>query len=264
MKDYDFKLNFSHNFSGNCSTYGPELFSDSNRLEITRKHFPEVNATFDEPQQTKEKWNNFSDLLRINSERIPLAIEGTRRNQDGEKGLLPNQAIDTTGKEVYNRDNCKTEGVFLDRTVQHIERRRTSPLTQVFEIRKLEDKLASSRKIKFDKRIESLRCPLQTKSTKTLFKKELFTPSIISLISANVREGCILPKDDDTNQSGTFYNKYLQLLPADGADKLRKRSDMEFPKPIKTKRVLPTLEPKRSMMRRPKRKRNQFICKTSR
>ena len=129
----------------------------------------------------------------------------------------------------------------------------------MFKIAKLEKKLASSRKSKIDKRVEGLRQPLAAKATNTLLKRQRFTPSVISLMSADVVKGPSLLTEDKTRHVRTSYKKCLQLLPVDGAAKLSHRTDdIALSKPITAKTILPTLETKRSLVQLPNKTRNQF------
>ena len=218
--------------------------SDS-RLKITHKHLPEIKAPFWQLQQTHEKRNNFSSLLNIDSGTKPSITNKTFGREDEEVKSLSNKPRIRAKEDECECHTCKCERI-CERRRQLLAKKQRKDLPQVFKIAKLEKKLASSRKSKIDKRVEGLRQPLGAKAATTLLKRERFTPSVISLMSADVVKGPSLLTYDKTSHTRTSHKKCLQLLPVDGAAKLSNRTDgIAHSKPITAKTILPTLETKR-------------------
>ena len=219
---------------------------------------PEINASF---WQTNKKRNNFTSLLHIDPGTNPSITKKTVDRKDEE--VKSNKPRNRAKEDECECHTCKCEWI-CERRRQLLAERERKDLTQVYKIGKLEKKLASSRKSKIDKRVESLRQPLAAKATSTLLKRELFTPSVISLMSADVLTAPSLLTKDKKRQTGTLHKKCLQLLPVDGAAKLSHRTDrIALSKAIKAKTaIFPTLGTKRSLVQLPKITRNDLKCKT--
>ena len=108
-------------------------------------------------------------------------------------------------------------------------------LSPISKICNLERRLAAQRKAKIDKGMEGLRQPLTT--TTRLSRRELFTPSVISVMSDL---GAERSGEDRQETRKTLYKKYLQLLPIDRAFTLRRRANIiNLPPPKRSLAPLP-------------------------
>ena len=220
-------------FTGwSCPVLDYAPFSD-NRFKITHNDLPEIDAFSDRLQQTNQRRNDFSNLIK----KTYLENCTTKRKNREEKEELkfysskPNNKVSRANlNESHHDHNSERTNKETQLADGHCE-----PINQVSKMRILERKLATSRTSKIERRVEGLRQPL---TTKTMLRRERFNPSVISVIS-DIEKDISLSIDDQWEKrwSKTLCKKFLRLLPMDRAVK-----SMDLFHPIDTKTVLPTLE----------------------
>ena len=112
-----------------------------------------------------------------------------------------------------------------------------SPISKICN---LEKRLEAKRKSKIEKGVEGLRQPLTTKARTSLSKRELFNPSVISVMAGNIDTE--IPRKDSRETRKTLYKKYLQLLPIDSVLRLTRRANTANLPPPKKCLPLPAIE----------------------
>lgn len=242
--------------------FGYVPFSD-NILKLKHKDLPEIRNTIsDQSQEIRETRNNFSNLYRY-PEMKPLVKKKIIDREDKELKFFSNKfkPNNRAKAEMYEGRHAYTSAERNCEGDPHLTDTHSERLNQVFKIRNLEEKLAANRTSKINKRVGDLRQPLATKTTNRLLKRELFNPSVISVMGTSALKSPGLPTEDQWEKrlTNSSCKKYLQLLPIDSAVRLRKPTDTQ---PIKTKTVLPRLDVQRSFLQLPKRPCDQLKCKT--
>ncbi|PFX21623.1 hypothetical protein AWC38_SpisGene13869 [Stylophora pistillata] len=114
-------------------------------------------------------------------------------------------------------------------------------LSPVAKMCNLERRLEARRKSKIERGVESLRQPLTTKARTCLGKRELFNPSVISVMAGDLDSD--ITNKDSRDSRKKLYKKYLQLLPIDSMLKMRRHANtVNISPPKKCLTPLPAIE----------------------